>query len=162
MRRWRLVAAWVVAAVAATTVTWQIVSLADDRVGESDTAPLNVSTPSSPATGPTTTGPHGSSSSSTSSPPSSSSSTTPSSSSSTSVASKGELLTVPTAGGNVTVRVSPGSVTYVSALPAPGFVVEVEDAGPPDVRVELVSTATVFEIRVRWRDGDVRIEVERD
>lgn len=69
-------------------------------------------------------------------------------------------MSIPTEGGDVTVRVVPGSVTLVSVDPAAGFTAEIDDAGPPEVRVELISGDTEVEVRVRWRDGRVDVEID--
>jgi hypothetical protein len=161
MTQWRLAAAWVLAAAVTTTLAWQIVSLADTRVGGATGAPLEVSGPSlSPtttATGTPTTTLEGATSTS-----SSTTSTTSPGTPTTSPGSGGDLLTIPTVGGTVTVRVSEDSIVYLSAVPAPGFVVEVDDPGPPRVRVELISVATRVEVRVRWRDGEAEVRIDVD
>ncbi len=149
MRRWQLVALWLVVVVGATAVTWQIVSFADDRLGPSDTTPLEVEGPSSTAgTSPPT--------SSTVPAPSTTTGPTPTS---TTTAPQSDLMSVPTEGGTVTVRVAPGAITLVSVDPAPGFTTEIDEAGPPEVRVELTSGDTEVEVRVRWRDGRVDVEI---
>ena len=169
MRQWRLVVAWLAALAVTTTMTWQIVSAADDRVGDRSGAPLNIAAPTvttsetipsaSPTSQATTTTVPSAGSSSSSSPTSSAPS---GSSSSTSTPATPESVAIPTVGGTVTVRVIPGSVTYLSTVPNPGFAVEVKDAGPPGVRVELVSVATEVDVRVRWRDGRLDISIEVD
>ena len=69
-------------------------------------------------------------------------------------------MTIPTEGGTVTVLVSPGAITLVSADPAPGFTAEVDKAGPPEVRVEFTDGDTEVEVRVRWEDGRVDVEID--
>jgi hypothetical protein len=158
MTQWRLAAAWVLAAAVTTTLAWQIVSLADTRVGGATGAPLEVSGPSLSPTTTTTETPTTTLEGATSTSTSTTSPGTPT----TSPGSGGDLLTIPTVGGTVTVRVSEGSIVYLSAVPAPGFVVEVDDPGPPRVRVELISVATRVEVRVRWRDGEAEVRIDVD
>lgn len=69
-------------------------------------------------------------------------------------------MSVPTEGGTVTVRVAPGAVTLMSVDPAAGFTSEIDKAGPPEVRVELISGDTEVEIRIRWKDGRVEVEID--
>lgn len=169
MRQWRLVGAWLAALTVATTLAWQIVGAADDRVSERSGAPLNIAAPtftkslSDPSTSPppqptSTTVPASSSSSS----PSPTSSTPSGTSSSTTTPGTPETVVIPTVGGTVTVRVVADNVMYLSAVPNPGFAVDVKEAGPPRVRVELVSAATAVEVRVRWRDQHLDISIEVD
>ena len=56
-------------------------------------------------------------------------------------------------GGTVVVEASGGSVSLVSAVPNPGYTVEVDDGGPDEVRVEFESDDSKSEVRVRWNDG---------
>ena len=55
----------------------------------------------------------------------------------------------------------PNEVVLDGATPSPGFTVDVEKQGPPEVRVEFESEATRIEVRVRW-DGKLVIDVEAD
>ncbi len=168
MRQWRLVGAWLAALTVATTLAWQIVGAADDRVSERSGAPLNIAAPTfttslsdpstSPPPPPTSTTVPGSSTSSSPSPTSTPSGT----SSSITTPGTPETVVIPTVGGTVTVRVVADDVIYLSAVPHPGFAVEVKEAGPPRVRVELVSVATAVEVRVRWRDQHLDISIEVD
>ena len=56
-------------------------------------------------------------------------------------------------------RYRPGEVAYQSATPAPGFQVEVEKQGPPEVKVEFESESHKVDIEAAW-DGQ-RPESER-
>jgi hypothetical protein len=69
-------------------------------------------------------------------------------------------VVIPTAAGTVTVKVSSGSVSYVSAVPLPGFAVEIDDAGPPRVRVEFESESARVEVRAEWENGQLDVEID--
>jgi hypothetical protein len=163
MRRWGLLGAWVLVVALTTTMTWQIVSAADQRVGDPVGAPLNVGPPSLD----TTTTPPGTSSTTpvTTAPGSASTSGASSTSSSTPSPSTSqaplpaETVVIPSAGGTVTVRVSQGRVTYLSAVPKTGYAVEVENPGPPEVRVEFESEESKVEIRAQWENGQLDVEI---
>ncbi len=164
MSRLRLLAAWVLVVVLATSVTWQIVSAADDRVSDRPVAPLEVSAPNAPAltTSPTTAWARAapaetsttSSSTTTSVATPTSSSTTPSA-----TASQWQVKSVATVGGTVVVSYRPGEAVYQTATPAPGFRAEIEKHGPPKVEVEFESEAVTVEIRIEWRDGRLDVEI---
>lgn len=176
MISWRMAAAWVVALVAATVLTWQIVGLADSQVGEGPIAgaPTLETTPDQPgsststtaatsttASAPTTTAPGPTTSTSNgSSAPSTSAST--STSTSSTVASVWSLRSVSSPGGLVVVRYRPGEVELQAATPLPGFAVEIDDAGPPRVRVEFESADSDVRVEVRWRDGTLDVSVDAD
>ncbi len=71
-------------------------------------------------------------------------------------------MTLPTQGGNVTVRVTPGAITLVSVDPAMGFSTEIDKAGPPEVRVELIGADVEVEVRVEWENGRVQVDIDVD
>lgn len=165
--------AWLVVVVLATTLTWQIVSAADDRVSDRP-APLNLAAPVITDLETTTTSiVDGSSSSSTTNPQENPTTTTRQSTSTsgsqptttssvartTSTAASWQTELVQTAGGVVTLRYRPGEVVYQSATPAPGFQVEVDHAGPPEVEVEFESESSKIEIHAAWRDGALDVDV---
>lgn len=60
------------------------------------------------------------------------------------------------------VRYRPGEVTLQAATPAPGFAVEIDDGGPPRVRVEFESDESDVRVEVRWEDGGLDIDVSGD
>jgi hypothetical protein len=168
MISWRMAAAWVAALVAATVLTWQIVGLADSQVGEGPVAvaPTLEITPDQPdsststmavsstaASTPTTTTPGPTTSTSADSPVPSTSST---------VLSAWSLRSVSSPGGVVVVRYRPGEVELQAATPLPGFAVEIDDAGPPRVRVEFESADSDVRVEVRWKDGTLDIAVDAD
>lgn len=176
MISWRMAAAWVAALVAATVLTWQIVGLADSQVGEGPVAvaPTLETTPDQPdaststtavnstaASAPTTTtpGPTTSTSGDSSAPSTSSS---PSSSTSSTFVSSWSLRSVSSPGGVVVVRYRPGEVELQAATPLPGFAVEIDDAGPPRVRVEFESADSEVRVEVRWKDGTLDIAIDAD
>ncbi len=178
MRRFTLFAGWLIVVVLATTLTWQIVSAADDQVSERPIAPLNVAAPAITGgdTTTTTTLPESTTtiptSTTTTSPGSSTSSSaaTTSTSSATSATSQAATPTtaqpvawstrsVQTAGGTVILRYRPGEVSYQSATPAPGFKVDVEKPGPPEVKVEFESESKKIEIEASWSSGELDVHV---
>lgn len=59
----------------------------------------------------------------------------------------------------VVVRYRTGEVELQAATPAPGFSVEVDDAGPPRVRVEFESANADVRVEARWDDGSLDIDV---
>ncbi len=69
--------------------------------------------------------------------------------------------TVPTAGGSVTVRYKPELVEYLSAAPNPGYTLEI-DKQFPEVDVEFIGSDSEVEVRIRWDDGELRIEVNEE
>jgi hypothetical protein len=60
------------------------------------------------------------------------------------------------------VRHRPGEVELQAATPAPGFAVEIDDEGPPRVRVEFVSDGAEVRIEVRWENGSLGIDVDEN
>lgn len=185
MRRLTLAGGWLVALLLATTVTWQIVSVADDQVSDRPIAPLNVAAPviadlqttttNATATPSTAVSAHGETSTTATI---ASSSTTPSAHGATSTTSSPDTTTpqttssapttagaawqtrsVQTVGGTVLLRYRIGEVAYQSAAPAPGYQVEVEKPGPPEVKVEFESQSQKVEIEAAWDDGDLKVSV---
>lgn len=167
--------AWLVVVVLATALTWQIVSAADDRVSDRP-APLNLAAPVITSLETTTTSVVGGSSTSSTTTPRGNPTTTTSATTSTSGSQPGPTTSssiatttstaaswqtelVQTAGGAVTLRYRPGEVVYQSATPAPGFQVEVDHAGPPEVEVEFESESSKIEVRASWRDGALDVDI---
>ena len=60
-------------------------------------------------------------------------------------------------GGSVTISFSPGTVTYLAAVPSGGFSTEVENTGPDEVRVTFESDDHESEFRAEWEDGELKI-----
>jgi hypothetical protein len=155
----------------ATTMTWQIVSAADEQVSDRPLAPLNAAAPalgSSTTTDPTagsfpappTTSDFAPSTTGTS--VGGTGATSPTTSPSTSPSTAGDpwkTQLVQTSGGVVVLEYRPGEVTYQSATPAPGFQVHVETKGPPAVELEFESESDKVEIRAEWRDGELDVEL---
>jgi hypothetical protein len=178
MRSWTLFGVWALVLVATTTLTWQIVSAADYRVSDRPVAPLNVVAPetvadvgtgilpgaASPTTLPeptptTSGGPRPTAPTTTTV-----AATTETTSGETTATTEGhedewQFKTVETNGGSVTVSYRPGEVVFETASPEPGFRVEVEKAGPPEVEVEFESDDLKIEVRVKWSDGELEIRV---
>ena len=175
MRRFTLFAGWLVVVGLATTLTWQIVSAADDRVSERPIAPLNVAAPAQVDTDttttsltnprPSTTMPATTSTSLTGttadSSATTSSSTTPTAPPTTAPATW-QTRSVQTPGGTVNLRYRPGEVTYQSASPAPGFQVDVEKPGPPEVKIEFESESNKVEVEASWEDGGLDVHVSNE
>ncbi|HEX2155002.1 MAG TPA: hypothetical protein VHL52_13630 [Acidimicrobiia bacterium] len=47
-----------------------------------------------------------------------------------------------------------------SATPSPGYAMEIDDRGPDEVRVEFEGEDDDFEVRVRWNNGALGVEVD--
>lgn len=166
MTRFTLFLGWLVVVAVATTITWQIVSAADERVSERPIAPLNVAAPVIAAATSTTTGVSGASATtpSTSLPGTGTTSTrsTDSATSPTSASTEWKTRSVQTTGGTVNLRYRPGEVTYQSATPAPGFHFDVEKEGPPEVRVDFESESQRVRIAASWNNDDLAINVSEE
>ncbi|HLF42925.1 MAG TPA: hypothetical protein VJA46_05265 [Acidimicrobiia bacterium] len=164
MNRFGLIATWVTATALTTVLAWQIVAAAGEQVSPGPLTPIAAPVTTS-TTGVSTTLPAPSSSSSTTTAEpglgSTTSSSTPSSGSSTTVAVSWQVKTIPTVGGTVVVSYRPGEVVLDGATPAPGFTVESDKQGPPDVKVEFNSESTRVEVEVKWDDTLV-IDVRED
>jgi hypothetical protein len=158
VKRWGLVALWALALVLTTTLTWRIVSAAGQQVNATSGAPLEVGPPAAGPTTTTTIGPPTTTTPTSTPPPSN-----PGSSPTTDATSaESETVVIPTDGGTVTVNVGSNGVTYLSAVPRPGFAVEIDDPGPPRVRVEFESDEARVEVRAEVRDGELEIEIDSD
>jgi hypothetical protein len=106
-----------------------------------------------------------SSSSTTSTSPTTTSSSSTSSSAETTSSSSGasqdwSVRTINSPGGTVVVRYRPEQVELQAATPAPGFGVEVDEAGPPRVRVEFESDDDRWRVEARWENGALQVEVD--
>lgn len=60
------------------------------------------------------------------------------------------------------IRYRPEEAELQAATPAPGFGVEVDDAGPPRVRVEFENDDADIRVEARWENGDLDVEVSGD
>lgn len=170
MISWRMAGAWLGAVLLTTVVTWQIVGLADSQTGlapaavaaPTSTLIANTTTTTSPtstSTGDpvTTTSTPGTTTSDSADKTASSSST---STTSTTLGTEWNVQTVSSAGGSVVVRHRPEEVELQAATPAPGFRVEIDDAGPDRVRVEFESDAIRVRVEVRWRGGALSVNID--
>ena len=164
MNRFGLIAVWVTATALTTVLAWQIVAAAGEQVSPGPLTPIAAPVTTS-TTGVSTTLPSTTSSPSSTTQPgpgSTTSSTTPSSgSTSTTLGASWQVKTIPTAGGTVVVSYRPGEVVLDGATPAPGFTVDSDKQGPPDVRVTFESESTHVEVRVEW-DNKLVIDVRED
>lgn len=180
MKRAGLMVAWLVVAAGLSTIAYQIVAAAESQVSDRPLTPIVAITSSSTTatTGaqPSTTGTEPDSTTSTSAVSDSTTttvgSTTSTSAASTSTSAPATTSTTPPAawtsktiaskGGEVVIQYRPGEVRLVAARPAPGYRVEVEMAGPPEVEVEFESETTEAksDVRARWRNGALEVTVE--
>lgn len=162
MNRFGLIAIWVAATALTTVLAWQIVAAAGEQVSPGPLTPLAAPTTTSVSTDLSSTS--SASSPSTTQPgsaPTTVTTTPTAGSTSSSAAANWQVRTIPTAGGTVVVSYRPGEVVHDGSTPAPGFTVEVDKQGPPDVRVEFESETTKVEVRVEWTDKLV-IEIRSD
>ena len=184
---WRLAAGWLLAVVLTTAVAWQIVAVADERVGDRPVSPVQAAPTTtielSEATGPTpppeptlppptddlattTTSIAESSSTSEDDNGTSSSTSAPAanSTSSTSTTAKAQwsTRTITTNGGTVVVSYRPGEVILETAVPRPGFETEIDKQGPPVVEVEFDSSNLRVDIKAEWDNGELEIEVDEE
>ena len=174
MRRVSLIGAWSLVLILTTTLTWQIVSEADERVSDRPVSPLNVDAPvlagGAPTT--TTTGPASPttavdiSATSSIAPPSTDATTATTSivttappTTTTRQPASWTVKAITTPGGTVVVRYRPEEVVLQTATPAPGFQAEVEKPGPPDVEVEFETETVKVELRAEWEEGDLKVEI---
>jgi len=190
MKKPVLAALWVVATLATTAIAYVAVNAAgaevtdrpltsvvatDDSTTSSSTSTTDqFGTSTSAISGSSTTGGTGTTGSSTTTAGSGTTgtigSTTPTSSSSTSSTATTattvsdapwQQTTITSKGGLVIVSYRPGEVKLESVAPTPGFSYEIDDAGPPEVRVEFEGGDVKVEIRVSW-DGGLVTEVDED
>lgn len=162
MTRWGLAAAWVLAAATATTLTWQVVSSADERVSDRPLAAIEVDSGAAlPGSGATTGGgpvpspdpTDGATTSTTTVSASPAPTSTTSTSSPGTGAESWKVETVATPGGTVVLGYRPGEVRLESASPAVGFAVEVKKEGPPVVEVELTGPLSKVVLEAGWAGG---------
>jgi hypothetical protein len=186
MKKPVLVALWIVATLATTAVAYVAVNAAGAEVTDrpltsvvatgDSAATSSTSTTGQPGTstittggGSSTTGGTGTTSGTGATGTTSGSTTSTSSSSTSSTATTGTTLsdapwqqtTIPSKGGLVVVSYRPGEVKLESVAPTPGFSYEIDDQGPPDVRVQFESGDVKVEVRVRW-DGGLVTEIDED
>lgn len=60
------------------------------------------------------------------------------------------------------IRHRPGEVELQAATPAPGFDVEIDDAGPQRVRVEFESEDSDVRVEAEWRNGVLEVSITGD
>ncbi|HEX5695619.1 MAG TPA: hypothetical protein VFZ15_04500 [Acidimicrobiia bacterium] len=170
MRRLGLVGAWVLVAMVATTLTWQIVSAADDQVSDRPVAALDLATLDSTTSSSTvpvtvtsdTVVVDPSSTTSTTQGTSSSTTTVQSTTAPTTGTAAWQVRKIDTGGGTVVVGYRPGEVVLQSAAPSPGFSVEVKKGGPPEVEVEFEGESAKYEVKAKWSDGQLSIESDQE
>jgi hypothetical protein len=158
VRKALIIVGWLVATAATTLVAYLAVDAAGSRVTDSPLAAVVA-----PNAGSTTLA-SGSTSTSTTAPSTSTTTTsTPGSASTTSAttASGWDQQTINSTAGKVVISHRPGEVRLESVAPLAGYSFEIDDAGPPEVRVEFEGPVRV-EIRVRWQDGRLVTEIDED
>ena len=177
MKKPVLVTLWIVATVATTAIAYVAVNAAGaevtDRpltsvVATGDPAVSSSTSTTEPAGASTSTTGGSSTTGGTGTTGTTGGSTTPTSGSSTSsTATTGTTLsdarwqqtTIASKGGLVIVSYRPGEVKLESVAPTPGFSYEIDDQGPPEVRVEFEGGEVRVEVRVRW-DGGLVSEID--
>lgn len=60
-------------------------------------------------------------------------------------------------GGVVTISHSPGVVTFVSAIPQPGYSTDRKEIGPDEVRIRFESDDHTSDFRAQWSNGALEI-----
>ncbi|HKY48789.1 MAG TPA: hypothetical protein VJQ79_12490 [Acidimicrobiia bacterium] len=183
MKKPVLATLWIVATLATTAIAYVAVNAAGAEVTDrpltsvvatgDSAASSSTSTTGQPGTSTSTTGgssttPATGTTGGTGTTGTTGGSTTPTSGSSTSsTATTGTTLsdapwqqtTIPSKGGLVIVSYRPGEVKLESVAPTPGFSYEIDDQGPPEVRVEFEGGEVRVEVRVRW-DGGLVTEID--
>ena len=120
------------------------------------TVPGTETTTTTPGGSTTTTVPGGGGSTTTTTEPGSTSTTVPPSD------EQWALRSIPTIGGTVLIKYRTNQVRLVSATPLPGFRVDVDEPGPPEVRVDLISATVSVEVRAKWGSKGLEVEVRED
>jgi hypothetical protein len=176
MKRTVAVALWIVATLATTAVAYVAVNAAGAEVTDrpltsvvatgDPAASAGTSTTQRPATTAGTTGEGGTTASTgttggSTAPPSSSSTSSTAATATTLSVAPWQQTTIPSKGGLVIVSYRPGEVKLESVAPTPGFSYEIDDQGPPEVRVEFEGGDVRVEVRVRW-EGGLITEVDED
>ena len=57
----------------------------------------------------------------------------------------------------MTISHTPGMVTFVTAIPQPGFSTELRDTGPERVRVRFESETHTSDFRAEWEGSELKI-----
>ena len=163
MKRIALVALWLAATAATTVIAYIAVNAADAEVNKRPSsavvasAHLSRTDTSTTLANPTSGGATNSSASTTGPNPTSSTTiATP-----TTLSAPWQQSTINSVGGLVIVSYRPGEVRLESITPHPGFFYEVEEEGPPEVRVEFQASHLKIEIRAEWDEGLVT-EIDDD
>jgi hypothetical protein len=72
------------------------------------------------------------------------------------------VRSISSVGGTVVIRHRPEEVELQAATPAPGYEVEIDDAGPDRVRVDFESDDSDVRVEAEWRDGELEVTVSDD
>ncbi len=186
MRRVGIVAAWVVATMVATMIAASAVGSVRGQVTDvpaipnAGTAALlaatttiavaesSTTTSTALAIDPTTTTttavtPSSSTTTTTTTPSSTPTTTSPPPTTTTTTFPPGPAITTYTlVGGQVWISADEPDVAFVNAVPEAGFSVEIEKAGPGEVRVEFESSDRESSFRARWEDGELDIDIDEE
>ncbi len=75
-----------------------------------------------------------------------------------------QTKTIVTPGGSLTIKHRPDEVVLTSTTPAAGFVVEIKNAGPPEVDVEFETNddTVKIDVRVRYENGVLIEDIEEE
>ncbi|HEU4750809.1 MAG TPA: hypothetical protein VFT54_07095 [Acidimicrobiia bacterium] len=165
VRKTLMAVGWLGATAATTLVAYLAVDAAGSSVSDTPLATMVAadagSTTLAPGSTATVTTTDPTSTSTTSVPSTPTSTTTSVTADPTITAPAWQQQTINSAAGKVIVSYRSGEVRLESVAPLAGFSFEVDDAGPPEVRVEFEGPVRV-EIRVRWRDGQLVTEIDED
>ena len=80
----------------------------------------------------------------------------PTTSTTTTVPSQTETSSYQLTGGVVTISHSPGIVTFISAIPQPGFSTDPRETGPDRVRIRFESETHTSDFRAEWESGELK------
>ena len=163
MKRPLLVALWIVATAATTAVAYVAVNAAGAEVTDRPLTSVVASggTASSTIAGSVSTTGSTESTTATSGSTTSTALSPTVSTPTTAAEAPWQQRTIPSSGGLVIVSYRPEEVRLESVAPSPGFGYEIDETGPPEVRVEFEGGDVRVEVRVRW-DGALVIDVDEN
>lgn len=177
MPKWmKLAAGWALAVTIALAFSWGAVARVRNTViqpsveiptaaaSTSSAAPVNPTSasvigPESEVTGSSTstTGTTPGTTQTTAFQSSSTTTTAPAASSTAPPPAPAETASYTLVGGVVTISYSPGVVTFVSAIPQPGYSTDRRATGPVEVRIRFDSESHTSDFRARWEGGALQI-----
>lgn len=146
------VGAWLAATAVTGVVAWAGVRLAGERTGDEALIPMSSQQVAALAAAATTT----------TSAPSSTAAPTTTTPYATTTTTGPAVVAHRVRGGTLVVSLEGGTLSLVGATPAPGFSVEVEEAGPAEVLVVFGSDEEEMEVRAFVAGGEVAFLVSGD